>query len=301
MQDRNELVSVIIPTFGRCEYLERTIGSVLLQTYTNIEVIVVDDNGKGSSQGIKTAKLMTAFSGDSRVRYIQHDRNINGSAARNTGISAARGIYVAFLDDDDEFSQDKISLQVNKLEQSKGVSAVYCFNSKYYNGKMIQKTTYSKDGNCQFDVFCLKSEIHTSSLLVSKDVLNELGGFDADFLRHQDFEFLIRFFEKNKIVCLPRFLLKVNVESTINRPNVDKLIEAKKVFFNKLEKIFYKFDDEQRKSILKSHNLELFRVCLKNMDIRFVKFILLSKPNYTDIKTYFYPQIIKYIKMFFRR
>ncbi|GAC25042.1 hypothetical protein GMES_2752 [Paraglaciecola mesophila KMM 241] len=301
MQVKNELVSVVIPTFGRCEYLARTIRSVLSQTYTNIEAVIVDDNGKGSAQGAKTAKLMSTFSDDSRVKYVQHEHNLNGSAARNTGISVARGSYIAFLDDDDEFCQNKISLQVEMLEQSKDVSAVYCLNSKFYNGNMIQTTSYTSNGDCQLDVFCLKTEIHTSSLLIHKKVLVELNGFDTDFARHQDFEFLIRFFENNKIACLPQVLLKVNVESTINRPDVDKLIAAKEVFFRKLEEIFNKFDAEQKERILKAHNFELFRVCLKNMDMRFIKFIWRSKPNYSDLMTYFYPPLVKYIKMFLRR
>jgi len=299
MQGKNNLVSVIIPTYGRCEYLQRSIDSVLNQTYSNCEVIVVDDNGKSSSQGVKTQKLMANYLSHSKVKYLQHDINKNGSAARNTGLTASKGEYIAYLDDDDEFMPEKIEIQMTLLELDTDFNAVYCLNNRFYHGKSVQTTKYTKSGNCQLDVLCMKSDITTPSLLMRKRAIIEMGGWDEDFLRHQDFEFLIRFFEQNSIKCIPEILLKIHVESEINRPNVDKLISVKKVYFNKLEHIISKYSINEINEIKKAHDLELFRVCVKNFDLRLFKYFIKAKPSFTDIKLYVYPVAVKYIKKLF--
>jgi len=299
MQSKNSLVSVIIPTYGRCEYLQRTVESVLNQTYSNCEVIVVDDNGKSSSQGVKTQKIMANYLNNSKVKYLQHEINKNGSAARNTGLAASKGEYIAYLDDDDEFIPEKIEIQIKQLESDMEFNAVYCLNSKFYHGKSVQTTKYTKSGNCQFDILCIRSDIHTSSLLMRKQAIIEMGGWDENFSRHQDFEFLIRFFERNTIKGIPKVLLKVHVESEINRPNVDKLISAKKVYFDKLEQIISKYSINEKNEINKAHDLELFRVCVKNFDLRLFKYFIKAKPSFTDIKLYVYPVGIKYIKKLF--
>src|SRR5512138_1185650 len=99
VEQRTPLVSVVIPTYNRAPLLERAIHSVLSQTYTNLEVIVIDDASTDDTQDrIKNLQLA-----DIRIQYIRHDRNRGSQAARNTGIHAAKGKYVAFLDSDDEW------------------------------------------------------------------------------------------------------------------------------------------------------------------------------------------------------
>ena len=94
-------VSVIITTYKRADMLSRAINSVLNQTYKNIEVIVVDDNGNGSEYRLKTEIIMNKYSQIDNLKYIKHKENKNGSAARNTGIREATGDIICFLDDDD--------------------------------------------------------------------------------------------------------------------------------------------------------------------------------------------------------
>ena len=107
-----QLVSVIIPTYRGADKICRAVDSVLSQTYTDIEVIVVDDNGKGSDAQKLTEQAMLRYKDDSRVKYIAHPVNKNGSAARNTGIAASKGSLIAFLDDDDVFLPQKTAVQV---------------------------------------------------------------------------------------------------------------------------------------------------------------------------------------------
>ena len=94
-------VSVVIPTHNRSEFLRSAIASVLSQTYQDFELIVVDDASTDS-----TAEVVASFN-DSRIKFIRHQTNQGGSAARNTGIRASKCDYIAFLDDDDEWSPGK--------------------------------------------------------------------------------------------------------------------------------------------------------------------------------------------------
>ena len=97
------LVSIIIPTYKRANYLERAIESVIRQSYRNIEIIVVDDNDSGSKYREENIKIMSKYEGCKNIKYLKHRKNKNGAAARNTGIAAAAGEYLTFLDDDDFF------------------------------------------------------------------------------------------------------------------------------------------------------------------------------------------------------
>ena len=96
------LVSVVIPTYGGAEFLKRCVDSVLSQTYPNIEIIVVDDNGLDTPNQLLTAKVMAEYNNNASVKYVCHKVNINGSAARNTGFKNSKGEYIALLDDNRE-------------------------------------------------------------------------------------------------------------------------------------------------------------------------------------------------------
>ena len=111
------LVSVIIPTYKRPNMLGRAIDSVLGQSYTNIEVVVVDDNSDGDKYRLETIQYMERYANDYRVKYIKHKTNQNGSAARNTGIQNSVGEYIAFLDDG-YFLKDRIKEAIHFLQNS---------------------------------------------------------------------------------------------------------------------------------------------------------------------------------------
>ena len=122
----NSLVSVIIPTFKRSNFILRAIESVLNQTYENIEIIIVDDNEGDNEFSKLTKKILKRFIDNGEIVYVKHRTNKGISAARNTGIKKAKGDYIAFLDDDDEFLPKKIELQLDIFNKSKNnVGLVY--------------------------------------------------------------------------------------------------------------------------------------------------------------------------------
>ena len=112
-------VSVVIPVYNRADLIRETLESVLAQTYRDLEVIVVDD---GSTD--ETPEVLASYAHDTRVRVIQQTNQGEG-AARNTGVRAARGEYVAFVDSDDVWRPDKLERQVAILVNSPGLAWVY--------------------------------------------------------------------------------------------------------------------------------------------------------------------------------
>lgn len=210
----NPLVSVIIPTYKRPDMIARAVESVLNQTYNSIEIIVVDDNDPSFPERKATEEVMSKFETNPRVTYIQHERNKNGSAARNTGWRQAKGKYITYLDDDDEISPRKIQAQVECLEaldQSWG--ACYTAYHTLMKDGSIQKSATNQSG----DVY-LRALMRTfymgsgSNVLLRKKVVDEINGYDEDFKRNQDIEFMARAFEKYKVAYVPEDLLTVHWE-----------------------------------------------------------------------------------------
>ena len=115
-------VSVVIPTHDRAHLVGRAIRSVLAQTFQDFEIIVVDDCS------VDNTKEVVQSLADSRIRYLRHEINRGGSAARNTGIGAARGEWIAFLDSDDEWLPKKLEkqLEMGYTTDLSNVGAVIC-------------------------------------------------------------------------------------------------------------------------------------------------------------------------------
>ena len=122
--NKNLKVSTIITTYRRADMLKRAIDSVLNQTYSNIEVIVVDDNDEKSEDRKNTEEIMTSYANNPKVKYIKHKVNMNGAAARNTGIKNSTGEIVCFLDDDDWYLETKIEKQLEFLCKNKDYKAI---------------------------------------------------------------------------------------------------------------------------------------------------------------------------------
>lgn len=187
------LVSVVIPSYGGGEFLQRAVNSVLQQTYPNVEAIVVDDNGLGTPNQLATAEKMAEYKANERVKYICHKVNKNGSAARNTGVDHSTAKYIALLDDDDEFLPHKIEKQVEDIENlDDRYALVYCGLETFLNGKSLGYKHKTHSGSLLFEVLMHQAVIGSSSLLIKREVWNKLGGFDESFRRHQDWEFTAR-------------------------------------------------------------------------------------------------------------
>lgn len=193
-------VSAIITTHNRLPLLKRAVLSVLNQTYANIELIVVDDHSTDGS---------VQWCAQNNITVLQ---NINrgGNFARNAGIRNATGDYVAFLDDDDYWFQDKITKQVALVEAS-GCGVAYCGirKEKKTNGKIQHEYIFPKSIN-QGDVSKrILQEIFTvtSSLMVKRDLLIESGLFNEGLDFWQEYELCIRLAQKTNFMAVDDILV----------------------------------------------------------------------------------------------
>ncbi len=206
------MVSVIIPTYKRSDMLPRAISSVLNQTYSNIQVIVVDDNDPNTEYRKKTEILMNQYLSDERVKYIRHIKNSNGSVARNTGIKNSEGEIIAFLDDDDWYYKDKIEMQVLYLLEHQEYRAVYCGWNR--DGKVVVPQA---KGNLSYNILSGDHIIYTNAIMMWKKDAVACGGWDETFMRHQEAAFLLRYFKYGGIIGV---VSKVLVEfDTSDRSN----------------------------------------------------------------------------------
>lgn len=234
------LVSVVIPTYKRSDMLDRTINSVLRQTYGSIEIVVVDDNGVQTENQRKTESRLSKYILEKKITYIAHERNKNGAAARNTGFSYCHGKYVNFIDDDDIMLPKKIETQVSVLEKSNdNVGAVYCNSeiwtkSKFFKRKKFFRTKNGLEGRFCKEYLLGQCMFNTSSILFKSKTIKELNGFDESFVRHQDYELMVRFFRKFDI--LPSGIEPLVVydasNERMNIPNSEKDFEIKKKFIS---------------------------------------------------------------------
>ncbi|MBO4805954.1 MAG: glycosyltransferase family 2 protein [Paludibacteraceae bacterium] len=204
--EQKGVVSIIIPTYGGGDSLKRCVDSALEQTYKEIEVVVVDDNGLGTENQLSTAQVMAQYEDDPRVRYVCHEHNINGAAARNTGVKNSNGEYIALLDDDDIFLPNNIEEHMKVLPNlSNEYALTYCSGiDDYCNGKVrYLERTFS--GQNLYDLLMHKIEITSTALVIRRSVWDELGGFDESFRRHQDWEFSARVMAKYHVMALSNF------------------------------------------------------------------------------------------------
>jgi glycosyltransferase involved in cell wall biosynthesis len=118
--ENNPTVSIIIPTYNRSRLLARAVKSVLNQTYQNFELIIVDDASTDN-----TEEVVGSFN-DERIKYVRHEKNKGEAVARNTGIKAARGEYIASHDSDDEWLHEKLAKRIRAFENcSPEIGVVY--------------------------------------------------------------------------------------------------------------------------------------------------------------------------------
>jgi glycosyltransferase involved in cell wall biosynthesis len=187
------LVSVVIPTYGRAENLPNAVDSVVEQTYEPIELLVVDD---GSPTPVMESGIECDVEKLHATTFIRHNDNRGANAARNSGIRAAAGEFVAFLDDDDTWGETKISRQVEAFETSDDdVGVVYTGKQTTgLRGTTVTKPTAS--GNVTKKLLAGESFGQFSSVMVRAAVIDDAGLPDERFPAWQDREWFFRLSEE---------------------------------------------------------------------------------------------------------
>ena len=258
-----QLVSVIIPTYRGADKICRAVDSVLSQTYTDIEVIVVDDNGKGSDAQKLTEQAMLRYKDDSRVKYIAHPVNKNGSAARNTGIAASKGSLIAFLDDDDVFLPQKTAVQVelfNGLSDEYGL--VYGSFVERISDSASREILADSTEDFLYKFLCNETIACSSTVMIRRPVLDKVKRWDESFFRHQDLEFFARIAYNYKVACVQDICIE-KFKLDRNMPKRKKYEEYRMHYLEKMRGIIETFSKKRQKRLYNIHYTEIGKCYIK--------------------------------------
>lgn len=185
----DELVSVVIPSYNRPDRTQRAIDSVAAQSYSPIELLVVDD---GSSPPL-AEELSLPKEQLASANLIPHDENQGANVARNTGIDNASGNYLAFLDSDDEWKSEKIEAQVSKIRNNDGYGVSYTgVKNVDENGRLNGMKYATFEGDLTAELLKENMIGTLSSVLVSRDVIRRSGKLNPQLSSFQDWEWYLR-------------------------------------------------------------------------------------------------------------
>jgi len=197
--------SVVIPSFNRADLLPSAVGSVLTQTMSDLELIVIDD---GSTDETRTACVQLSAS-DSRIRYLYQD-NQGLPAARNAGIRAAQGEYVAFLDADDCWMPTKLEKQLAMADKVPSAGLVYCDYACIDKTGRTWLPTYCENvGQTLYESLLYFNVIHgsASAVLIRKECFDQVGMFDETLRSLEDWDMWIRLAQSYECAKVPEVLV----------------------------------------------------------------------------------------------
>ena len=222
-------VSVIIPFFNRSSTVKRALESVIAQSHTDWECLVIDD---GSSEAERNNLIRIVEDlGDSRICLEHLKENTGGGAARNRGIELASGEFIAFLDSDDEWMKDKLLIQVREANANPGY-LLSCQSLVFHSsGQGVLPQNLSIPHCVSEYLFVDNGWLPTPSFFISRKDLGDIR-FDESLPRHQDYDFLFQLEEiGTRPRIIPQVLVKVHWEDLESSGRSNNL-EISMQFFN---------------------------------------------------------------------
>ncbi|MBC2717618.1 MAG: glycosyltransferase family 2 protein [Desulfobacteraceae bacterium] len=244
---QSPVFSIILPTFNRDQLLPRAIKSVLVQTFVNFELIIVDDASADNTTGI-----IKKFA-DPRIRYCHHANNSGAAAARNSGIRLAKGKYISFLDDDDEYLPDFLTetfKRMNGAPESVGFTWTgQSFVEDTVNGEKRVSDKHWKPGphrpQDRYKIFLRSMNIGTGwGLTLRRQCFDHVGFFDESFRVGEDTEFILRLCETFDGMPIPENLVKVHSHSGSHLFN--SIIQQAEIYDKILQKHYIKLQHDSK-------------------------------------------------------
>lgn len=223
----NRMVSVIIPTYNRERYICEALESVFAQTYPEFEVIVVDDGSTDNTEEALKSYL-------DRIKYI-YKSNGGPASARNAGMKASKGKYVAFLDSDDLWLPNKLQLQVTFLEAHPDYAMVV----SDYDFIGERKVKYLKKPRVSFECTLLDlldgNRIATATAMIRREVFDTIGLFDEDpaIIALEDYGMWLRVAQLSKIAYLHAPLAKYRMHPSNISKDISLLLEKERIVLEK--------------------------------------------------------------------
>jgi glycosyltransferase involved in cell wall biosynthesis len=193
--------SVIIPTYNRENLLPIAIDSVLRQSFYDYELIIVDD---GSTDNTK--EKLANFLSKEKIKYLYQPHG-GVSKARNKGIKNSQGKYIAFLDSDDRFCQEKLAITHSYIQRYPDYKIFHTEEIWYRRSELLEQKLYHKKPHGQVFEKAIKSCcISISTAVIKKDVFKEVGSFDERLLACEDYDFWLRISSKFLVYLIPLYL-----------------------------------------------------------------------------------------------
>ena len=217
-------VSVIIPTFNRGRLLKKAIDSVLNQTHTDLELIIVDD---GSDDDTPAMIDWYQKRNQQKIIFVQQ-KNRGPAAARNQGLAAARHDFIAFLDSDDWLQPDKIRLQVAAMQKEPDYLISHTEEVWYRDGKLLnQKVKHRKESGFIFARCLDLCAVSMSTVMIRRQLIEQVGLFDEQLPCCEDYDYWLRASVKHPFYLINRPLTskeggRPDQVSFIHRTGIDK-------------------------------------------------------------------------------
>ena len=202
------MISVVIPTYNHRDYILATLESVFSQTYTDFELIIVNDGSPDDTDGL----LQPLIRAGKITTYLTQE-NRGQASARNTGLSAARGEYIAFLDDDDLWPSDKLEWQVAALRRNPSTAMVYGDRKLLRpDGSLAEGTREEGPAGWVRKEFSRRNWIESpGQVLIRTEALRKIGGFDPSLWGTDDWDVYIRLADVGEFSYCPRVALLYRV------------------------------------------------------------------------------------------
>ncbi|MGM0717680.1 MAG: glycosyltransferase family 2 protein [Halobacteriota archaeon] len=289
--DRTDgLVSVVLPTYGRPEFLVDAINSVDKQSYGPIEIVVVDDH---SPEPIKPRLNKVSVGEDRMLRCIRHEKNRGASAARNTGIKSSKGEFVAFLDDDDYWQPSKVDKQVEAFERAgSNVGVVYTGQQFVVDGEVTSVSHPTLEGDVTKDILCGATMSTFSAIMVRSEVYETVGGPDERFPCWQDREWLLRLSTEYDFAVVPE---SVVVRRSTDHEQISDDFETKRdtaypLFLESFRPLAATYGQKYERRLVASQSLELGKSAVRHGYARDARKYLLRSIRYhpMEISAYLY-------------
>lgn len=235
-------VSVVIPAYNRAKFIEVVAATVLAQTFTDLELIIVDDGSQDETRDV-CARLAEC---DVRVRYIFQE-NQGPNAARNTGIRAAKGAFVAFLDSDDRWISTKLEKQLAIVEHDTTVGVLYCDYARIDEAGQISPALHPPniDLPTMYESLLYYNIVHgsASAVLVRRECFDRVGLFDESFHWLEDWDMWIRLAQHYQFAMVPEALVHLSQHAGQSQRNTLAMAGA---YLRLMEKISSSIPPEHR-------------------------------------------------------
>jgi glycosyltransferase involved in cell wall biosynthesis len=279
------MISIITPTYNREQLVQTTIKSIQAQTFTDWELIIVDD---GSTDN--TANAIQPFLQDPRISYVKK-ANSGQAASLNVGVSHAKGEFITFLDSDDEAYPEWLATVSHEIKEDTGI-ACSCAIRKFMDGSIIEEDLG------EFNLFGEKMllKFTCGSLFIRKELFNAIGGYDADLRANIQTDLGYRLIDQIRktnyqIVTIRKYLIQINIHAGERiRTNWQRKSDGGAQFLKKHFAFLKKHDPKEISNICATIAFSNYKMKDRKKSVEYL--IKAIKHNPTRILNYF--RILKY-------